>query len=483
MRRYFSIFFISIALYGCEDFLDTEPVEQISIDEQLSSKDGLLAAVSGIYKDLETLQSSNFHVYSGILSGNYTFAPSITTGEINTNSEARIANTYEFENTPDDLEYESFYDNSYELINQINLLLELKTSFNFLTEQELSQLEAELLAIRAFTHYNLSLLFAQNINFTPDGSHPGIIYNQQRIRPTIDFPARETVARTYELIQEDLDNALALFTDRQILSVGESSSYFNTLTTTAIYAKIALQFNDWEKAANYASTVINTSGIQLTSSNDYVNQWLTNGDLDETILSFAAPRDSDGGVSSSFAEFYTFISTNNYKSLVASGDLLNAYEANDLRLELYQEQELDAVVNGERVVLPFVFSRKFQPDNETLYLRLSEVLLIQAEALQRINPGDPIALTNLNQIRQRAGLTLLNNSANILEEIFQERRRELAFENNSFFDLLRYQKDVSRNLGCIAATCDITYPSPFLILPIPNNSVRNNENMVQNEGY
>jgi hypothetical protein len=86
-------------------------------------------------------------------------------------------------------------------------------------------------------------------------------------------------------------------------------------------------------------------------------------------------------------------------------------------------------------------------------------------------------------VRERAATTPLSNSANLLEEIFEERRRELAFESHLLYDTIRYEKDIERNAGCIAQTCDLTYPSPFFILPIPQESINNNENMVQNEGY
>ncbi len=483
MRKLLLLWISLLPFLSCQDFLDTDPVEQISIAEQLSTRDGVLAAISGIYGDLEALQSGKFHVYSGILSGNYTFSPSLTTNEINANSDARITSTYNFENTPDLLDYEAFYDDSYNIINQVNLLLEQKENFDFFTSTQLLQLEAELLAIRAFTHYHISLLFAQNINFTPTGSHPGIVYNQRTLRPAVDFPARVTVAGTYDLLSQDLDQALSLFTENQILPAGPASSYFNQITTTAVYAKIALQFNDWNKAATLAASTIENSGLSLTSSSNYLEQWRTNNDLNETILSFSTPRDADGSVSSSIAGFYSYLNEMNYEDFVASADLLELYSPQDIRSQLFDNQLITTITIDGRVDKEYFFTRKYQPDNQTLYLRLSEIYLIHAEALERLNPGNPIALQRLNLIRERAGLDPIINSTNLLEEVFLERQRELAFENSTYFDILRYQKNITRNQGCIATVCNLNYPSPFLVLPLPLQSILNNENMVQNEGY
>jgi hypothetical protein len=469
---------------ACSDFLDVEPDEQISIDQQLSDRDGVLAAISGVYTDIETVISSKLHVYSGILSGNMTFSPSLSSGEINASTVARIEDTYNFNNIPQSNEYESVvYDAAYNIVNQSNLLLERLEGMEFFTSTEKNQIRAELLVARAFSHYQVSLLFAQNIDFTGDGSHLGIVYNQRVLQAGTDFPSRSTAAMTYSFMREDLEEALTLFTGPQILNLGAPSSYFNEITTKAILAKIALQNNDWQRAADLANEVILTSGLQLTPAEDYINQWQQPDDLSETILSFAVPRGSEGDVSSSIAAYYNYAGPTNYADFVASGDLLELFTSDDIRSQLYQLQSLSTSTSDGREDRDYFFTIKYQPTNATLYTRLSDMYLIHAEALERLNPGSTIAIDRLNAIRQRAGLTALTSGADILEEIFLERRRELAFENNTIFDIIRYEKDIVRDQGCVANPCNLDYPSPFFILPIPQSSISNNENIEQNEGY
>ena len=94
-----------------------------------------------------------------------------------------------------------------------------------------------------------------------------------------------------------------------------------------------------------------------------------------------------------------------------------------------------------------------------------------------------LALQDLNVIRERANLAALTTTDNILEEIFLERRRELAFEGHLLFDIMRNKKNIIRDKGCIGNTCDLSYPSDFMILPIPFSSTGLNENMEQNDGY
>ncbi|MBC7913856.1 MAG: RagB/SusD family nutrient uptake outer membrane protein [Pyrinomonadaceae bacterium] len=72
-------------------------------------------------------------------------------------------------------------------------------------------------------------------------------------------------------------------------------------------------------------------------------------------------------------------------------------------------------------------------------LRYAEVLLNQAEAAYELqNAVQDIALTNINLIRERAGAspaTIINS----IDIIRQERRKELAFENKTYWDLRRWR--------------------------------------------
>jgi hypothetical protein len=81
-------------------------------------------------------------------------------------------------------------------------------------------------------------------------------------------------------------------------------------------------------------------------------------------------------------------------------------------------------------------------------IRYAEVLLNQAEAAYELllagASGDNylnIAYTNINSIRERAGATLLASEADLnnINIIRTERRKELAFENKTYWDLKRWR--------------------------------------------
>jgi hypothetical protein len=81
-------------------------------------------------------------------------------------------------------------------------------------------------------------------------------------------------------------------------------------------------------------------------------------------------------------------------------------------------------------------------------IRYAEVLLNQAEAAYELllagASGDSylnVAFTNINNIRERAGATLLaaEGDLNNINIIRTERRKELAFENKTYWDLKRWR--------------------------------------------
>lgn len=67
--------------------------------------------------------------------------------------------------------------------------------------------------------------------------------------------------------------------------------------------------------------------------------------------------------------------------------------------------------------------------------RYAEILLIAAEAAYEL--GEPDAVDYLNQVRARAGIDELDDMT--LDDVIQERRVELAFENHRYWDLKRWR--------------------------------------------
>ena len=477
-----SLIVLLFAQVGCSDFLEQQPGSQISIGEQLATREGMLEAVTGMYSMLEsTLRQEQYTVYADLQGGNLKFSPTASgsnRGELSV--PANVQQLYNFNDTALESQMESFYDNSYAAISAANLLLEYIDTVDYLSATERDAIAAEALSVRALMHFALLQVYAQDSNY-PENM-PGIVYKTETLQEELDYAPRLGLQETYTAIAADLEQALSLFPDAPVLE-GPAYSYFRSMSAEALLARVYLAQGAWENAFTHATQVIATSGVTLTPNESYLEAWEAPlQPVSEILLELAVPVDADGAIGGSRAAQYGYSSANTYADYVATQDLLDLYAPEDIRGALFVEQELATLENEQLVNRPYYFTGKFQGNPGNPLLRLSEQYLIAAEAAYQLNNTDA-ALSNLNAIRERAGLQPLVQTENLEEELFLERRRELAFENQLFFDLKRTGRDVHRNDGCLSTTCSLDYPSNFFVLPIPQSNINLNANLIQNEGY
>jgi hypothetical protein len=139
--------------------------------------------------------------------------------------------------------------------------------------------------------------------------------------------------------------------------------------------------------------------------------------------------------------------------------------------------------------------------NDYSVFRYADVLLMKAEALWRKSGSatDAGALTLVNQIRTRAGLTAITSLDGKLSfdlagpsvaggELFNERGREMFAEHSRRQDLIRFGLWSSVNKWVLPHhnTTDVVNAKsdPYLTLyPIPKPKLAANPNLVQNPGY
>ncbi len=474
--------------FSCSNFLDIQPRDSVSIKEQFSTLEKTKLALNGAYYRTEGLMSDEFFLYADLMGGNLTFTPTTTGSNSGVISVPPVVQQiYSFTDLQNGSDFASFYEDIYAAINNTNNIIKFIDGVPDASENQKKQIKAEALALRAFLHYNLLQLYAQTYNFSPEASHKGIVYADKTLVGGVDFPSRQTAATCYNLVVADLQTAQQLFTTQQALP-GPKTSYFNPISTKALLARVALQKRDWVLAANTAADVIANSGINLMDKNNYVSEWeKTNLPISETILEFTPPSDAKdiNLISSTVAEYfkYPFVATETPGRYSCAVDLYNLFDNADERKKCFRIKSLKVKLSTISTVdRDFYFTKKFQDNAGTLNMRLSEMYLIAAEAHARAN-NTALALQNLNAIKVRANLNPTTSTTNLLEEIFLERRRELCFEGSLFFDLMRFNKNVTRTTDCLATQCSLNFPNPKMVLPIPFSAINVNANMKQNESY
>ncbi len=472
---------------ACDDFLEQEPGTQISITEQLSTYKGVREALSGNYQMLSKLMMNEVNaVYADACGGNISFSPSlIASSKGIIKAPTRIENVYSFSDNKEDSDMDAIYEECYDIINGCNMLIENVDALIDASEEQKQQIKAECYSMRGLCHFTLLRHYAQNYSYTANAAHPGIIYNTRTQTVGVDYPARETVQQCYEYVLEDYNTAIAQFTGSNTLS-GEDHTLLTAINTKALWARAALYANKWQQAYDIATEVITTSGIDIMLNEDYVAEWEEpNASISEVLFELSIPYNNEGelATSNSVSDDFAYRSPTDYEAYVASGDLLNLFESSDIRgLNMFIEAELETVVGEDKEDRPYYFTRKFQDNPGYPVIRMSEIYLIRAEAAARLGLNEE-ALSDLRTIQARAGATLSTEADDILEALFIERRKELCFEGHLLFDIARFQKNVVREEGCAAKLCNLSYPSNFYILPIPERNVELNSNLTQNEGY
>lgn len=117
-------------------------------------------------------------------------------------------------------------------------------------------------------------------------------------------------------------------------------------------------------------------------------------------------------------------------------------------------------------------------DKNIRVIRFSEVLLIQAEAANEIGQD---ALAPLNRVRARVKLTPVTSMSKdqLRLKIWNERRLELAFEHDRWFDLVRtgQAKEMMAKDGKTFVT------GKHELFPIPNAQLIQTPSMTQNPGW
>ena len=115
-------------------------------------------------------------------------------------------------------------------------------------------------------------------------------------------------------------------------------------------------------------------------------------------------------------------------------------------------------------------------NNDYAFYRYADILLMKGEALVRLGRASE-ALSYFNEVRARAGAPLYQEKDLTLEEILNERSRELAWEGCRRQDLIRFGK---WNDAWYEKEAKGDFTKLF---PIPYWAIDTNVKLKQNPGY
>jgi starch-binding outer membrane protein, SusD/RagB family len=154
--------------------------------------------------------------------------------------------------------------------------------------------------------------------------------------------------------------------------------------------------------------------------------------------------------------------------------------------DLFFTKEVTLIASGPTLETSGVRVLKYAPDlandnddanNDYVFFRYADVLLMKAEAILRGGTGSPDAKTLVNEVRSRANALPLATVT--LTDILDERAREFLWESYRRLDSQRFGKFLEARPPNKPTVSDKKY----LLYPIPTNALAVNPNLTQNPGY
>ncbi|MFH0758429.1 MAG: RagB/SusD family nutrient uptake outer membrane protein [Bacteroidota bacterium] len=490
MKRYIiTLSVLALLTVSCsKDFLEKAPLDSINTENFYQTEADAIAAINGAYQPLQWPKLYNMRMWtSDIMAGN----SMVGAGGGDDGRETQdMANFVTATDNPGVLD---LFRGPPPGILRCNVVLQEVPRMD-IDEVIKDRVLGEAYFLRALYHFILVRYFG-DIPLILEPLAPG-----DNLRPF-----RTDKAIVYGQIIEDLTSAMDLLPARSTYASGDLGRASKG-AATGLLAKVYLTLGDWEQVLaltdevsslgyalnpNYGDNfdILNKNSVESLFEIQYISDagedFWSNENQASWLSTFTGPRNSD---------------------MVAGGwgwnqpyqEFVDAYEEGDLRKDVtilydgcpqFDGQDYDPSYSTTGYNLRKFLVTKSESatsDNSPMnfpVLRYADVLLMKAEALNNLNRTSE-AEVPLNAVRKRAGLPAVTglSQSEFREKVLHERRMELAFEGQRWFDMIRidggqWGLDFLHSIGKLNAS------EKHLLFPIPLKEIESNPNLIQNPGY
>jgi hypothetical protein len=456
-----------ITITGCKNELDLQPTDAIS------------AAV--VFETVADLEAGIIGVYAGL--DNPDIGISTRWSDENYYPKENNANVggigYRWEIDPDTGDAAANWSPLYSVVYRVNRILRVIDQINAGSVSETAQknrIKGELLAVRAYAHFQLLRSYAENYNSTALGIPYLLDYSDN---PTETKPARTSVGENFLKIEADLLAAKQL-----IPASFNDVTRVNLRAVSAIQSRVYLYEKKWDQAITTSSEVINA--VPLASITQFPGIWT---DANNSEIVWKLKRESGN---SQLGAIYR-----NSQGLVyfaAAIKLISSFnQVNDVRFNSYIKIDNSRSTNQTKnLVVKYVGGNSALLNlTDVKLFRTAESYLIRAEAYAQKNRFQEAA-DDINTLRSRriTGYTnepAYSSVAGAINDIYYERFKELAFEGHRYYDLRRQGLTIDRNPIApddnSGGKLILTPSAKEYYLPIPGTEIRANANILQNPVY
>ena len=289
----------------------------------------------------------------------------------------------------------------------------------------------------------------------------------------------------YKLIEDDLLTAVANLDDN-------TKNRASKAAAQALMAKVYLTLGEYSQAQTLCESIMNPArGFSLESN--FKDVFYSEGN-DEVIFAIGYEPDlikDSQGFSSEWLNAVGYTAGVNY----VTAEMREAFDQfggertlYSIRQDVIQPSEYQVakyIPNGdENLGISPIASDPRLAGNDWIVIRYADVLLMHVEAILAGAEATTSsnAIESFKEVRNRAGITTEVTTIT-KEDLLNERRVELAFENQRFFDLLRFG-EAQNVLSAYSTENKYNFTSSDLLLPIPSSEINLSKGLLQqNPGY
>ncbi len=450
------------------DYLDVESNESADTETIFATTDNVKLAVNGLSK-IMTQQylkkqgcngEGTIKVWYGNYPGNDYQKSALTSWKDITNMNLMQQSSSLY------LYYPWFY--YYKLIGNANAII-CRVDEASGDEKEKQFYKAQALIYRAYCYSMLVQLYAKRWKDSNNGASRGVVV---RIDESKGDMAASTLAESYAQIYKDLDEAISLFQSSG-MDRDKSENYLPGINAAyAVYARTALNREDWATAAKYAPLA--RQGYALMSNDEYNSGFNTPNQ--EWIWSVYSSEQE----TLYYYQYFAFEGSNssaslcrNYPSAI-SKELFNQIPETDIRRNLFLDPKTDSYSASTGAAETALSARAKSTYGSKLFstskiyaymqfkqqatampgvgqfslFRSSEMYLIEAEAQCHLG-HDTEAQALLVALNAGSGrnpaYTCSKTGESLLEEVRLYNRIELWGEGHDWFNYKRWGLPIERH--------------------------------------
>ncbi|WET50677.1 RagB/SusD family nutrient uptake outer membrane protein [Chryseobacterium indologenes] len=420
------------------DFIEVSPTESIpeSNLDIYNNNEGASSFVTAIYAKFLDWNMSTF-AWIGVTS---IVSDDADKGSSpgDTGSDKDILDALNF--TPSTPSFKELFASNYQGINRANQALKYIPALDKADPELRKRLIGEAKFLRAFMYFTL----VRSFGGVPLVDHVPVSGVEEDKRMTLTRKSKDEI---YAFIEKDLKDAIEALPGKSTYT-GNNVGRASVGAAHALLAKVYLYQKKWQLAVDECDKV---TGYSLTPI--FQDIYKVSGENNaESVFEINGSGGTAGRAIQQYSQVQGARGTTGWGWGFATPTqgLYDAYTADDTRRDatiIHKDMTLyDGYYVGPFVENKFynykAYSSNYRSSGATdvniRYLRYAEVLLIKAEALNELGQIS-VAIPLLNQVRNRAGIgdTTATTQADVRTAIWKERRLELAFEHDRWFDLVR----------------------------------------------